>query len=80
MAKRYSKDLYDACLDFFLHKNQDYMTQDYQSRYMDLLMMVMNTYGTMNERHLAEYRDAEHRAEEIKSTPVYKAFSDAEER
>jgi len=79
MAKRYSKDLYDACLDFFLHKNQDFKTTDYHSRYMDLLMMVMATHGTLNERHCAEYRDAEHRAEEIRSTPVYKAFNDNQE-
>ena len=70
----YSEKLFHKCLEFFMHPNQDYMTRDYQDRYMDLLMEVMGTYGGLNERTTKEYQDAENRAREIKNCPVLKAL------
>jgi hypothetical protein len=41
---------------------------------MDLLILVMKIKSSLNEKMTQEYRDAEDRAKEIKSSPVYKAL------
>jgi hypothetical protein len=76
-AKRhYSQKLYLACLEFFLHDNQDYMTKDYQDRYMEILMLTMSIHGTLNERVTKEYNDAENRSYEIRNCPVLRQFKE----
>jgi hypothetical protein len=70
----YSQKLYLACLEFFLHDNQDYMTKEYQDRYMEILIMTMSVYGSLNERLTKEHQDAENRAYEIKNCPVLRLF------
>lgn len=76
MSKPYSDELYKACLEFLLHKNQNYATAGYHSRYIDLLMLVMKHKGSLNEKLCQEYRDAEEMVKRIRSTPVYKVMED----
>jgi hypothetical protein len=72
-AKRvYSQKLYHTCLEFLMNENQDYMSRDYQSRYMDMLMEVMSTHGTLNEKLTREYREAENAVNEVMNSPVMK--------
>jgi hypothetical protein len=76
-AKRdYSQKLYLTCLEFFLHDNQDYMTKDYQDRYMEILMLTMSVYGTLNEKLTKEHKDAENMAYEIRNCPVLRLFKE----